>query len=161
MAIEHVRTFCRICEPECGLVADVADGQLINVRPDREHPISRGYACHKGISALDLHRDPDRLSTPLRRTADGSWDVADWDTAVDDIARRLRAIIDAHGPQAVASYRGNPSGFNATCAMAFAALFGELGVTRSFSSATQDCANKFAAAEAVYGTRLAHPVPDL
>ena len=62
----EVRTFCRICEPSCGLVAHVTDGRLVKLSPDRDHPVTKGFACHKGIAGLDVHDDPDRLSQPLR-----------------------------------------------------------------------------------------------
>ncbi len=44
MAVEERLTYCRICEPLCGLVATVEDGQLVKLRPDRQHPLSRGFA---------------------------------------------------------------------------------------------------------------------
>ena len=59
-----VATFCRVCEPACGLVATVDDGAIVDVRADDEHPVSKGFACAKGIAALDIHRDPDRLNHP-------------------------------------------------------------------------------------------------
>ena len=43
------------------------------LRPDAEHPVTKGYACHKGIATLDIHHDPDRLDRPMRREPDGSW----------------------------------------------------------------------------------------
>ena len=43
-------TFCRICEPHCGMVATVEDGRVTRLRPDPDHPLSRGYACPKGIA---------------------------------------------------------------------------------------------------------------
>jgi Molybdopterin oxidoreductase Fe4S4 domain len=46
--IEHKPTFCRICEPLCGMVATVEDGRLVALRPDKEHPLSAGFACQKG-----------------------------------------------------------------------------------------------------------------
>ena len=67
-----VSTFCKVCEPACGLVASVENGEITAVRPDREHPVSKGFACQKGIAALDVHRDPDRVARPQRRRADGS-----------------------------------------------------------------------------------------
>src|SRR5690349_2531812 len=41
-------TYCRVCEPACGLVATVRDGELVALEPDRDHPVSRGFACRKG-----------------------------------------------------------------------------------------------------------------
>ena len=66
MAVEEKVTFCRICEPLCGLVATVEDGRLTQLRPDREHPLSRGYACPKGIAMTDVQNDPDRVLLPAQ-----------------------------------------------------------------------------------------------
>jgi anaerobic selenocysteine-containing dehydrogenase len=156
-----VRTFCRVCEPSCGLVAEVDEGTLVGVRPDHDHPVTKGYACHKGIATLDIHNDPDRLTRPLRRSADGTWMVQTWGDAMGDIARKLSAIVDEHGPDAVAMYTGNPLAFNALGQAATGALAIGLGVRRTFSSGTQDCANKFVASQAVFGTSTVHPIPDL
>ena len=158
---DQVRTFCRICEPSCGLIADVDGGQLVKLAPDREHPVTKGFACHKGLAAVDLHHDPDRLDTPMLRAADGSWSTASWDDALGFTARRLQAIIDEHGPDSVAAYVGNPTAFNALGQLHTGVLLRTLGVRRSFSSGTQDCANKFVASEAVFGTSTVHPIPDL
>ena len=111
--MEHIRTFCRICEPSCGLVAEVDAGRLIRLAPDRTHPVTEGFSCHKGLAAVDLHHDPDRLDHPQLRASDGSWRDVTWDEAMADTARRLRAVIDTHGANAVAAYVGNPMAFNA------------------------------------------------
>src|SRR3546814_13740202 len=71
VASDTVRTFCRVCEPACGLVAEVDGGVLVSLRPDREHPVTQGYACHKGLAMADVHADPDRLAAPLRRRPAG------------------------------------------------------------------------------------------
>src|SRR5690606_15617610 len=106
-----VNTFCRVCEPACGLVASVDDGVIVHVRADDEHPVSKGFACAKGIASLDIHRDPDRLDTPMHRVGD-RWEPTTWDAATTGVAAALRAVIDEHGPQAVAAYVGNPSAIN-------------------------------------------------
>jgi len=159
--MDTVRTFCRICEPSCGLVAHVELGRLTKLTPDRDHPVSEGFACHKGLAAVDLHHDPDRLDHPLLRAADGTWATATWDDALATTARRLQAVIDTHGAGAVAAYVGNPTAFNALGQLHTTTLLRTLGVQRTFSSGTQDCANKFVASEAVFGSSLVHPIPDL
>jgi anaerobic selenocysteine-containing dehydrogenase len=161
MAIEKKTTFCRVCEPACGLVASVENGELVALAPDRAHPITQGFACNKGIAGLDIHRDPDRLARPLKRAADGSFAPISWDDAPREVAQRLRAIVDESGPEAVAAYIGNPSAFNTLAGPAMGSFFGQLGTRRSFGSGTQDCTNKFAASEAVFGTATLHPVPDI
>ena len=156
-----VRTFCRICEPSCGLVAGVVDGRLTTLTPDREHPVTKGFACHKGLAAIDIHHDPDRLDHPRLRGADGVWTTATWDEAMAETARRLLAVQATHGERAIASYIGNPTAFNALGQQHLGALLAGLGVRRTFSSGTQDCANKFVASEAVFGSANVHPIPDL
>ena len=106
--METHRTTCKVgaCEPFCGIEVDVEDGRLISVRPDREHPITKGYVCIKGMRVPDYVNDPERLLRPLRRGAAGLEPVS-WSEATRDIGARLRAIRDAHGPSAIATYWGN------------------------------------------------------
>src|SRR3954452_22103607 len=99
--MELVRTFCRICEPSCGLVAHVSEGVLVKLAPDREHPVTKGFACHKGLAAVEVNRDPDRLDHPLLRAADGTWTTVGWDEAMAHTAERLRAISAMSGPGAI------------------------------------------------------------
>lgn len=159
--VEHKRTFCRVCEPACGLVATVDDGRLVALTADRAHPVSQGFVCNKGLYGADLHNDPDRLKVPLKRVAPGRFEPVGWDEALADIAQRLRGTLDDHGAGAVASYTGNPAAFNSLFGQAFGGFLGQLGVRTAFSSGTQDCANKFAGSEAVFGTRTLHPLPDV
>ena len=111
--IEHKPTFCRICEPLCGMIATVEDGKLIALRPDKDHPVSQGFACPKGIAFADLHNDPDRVTTPLRKGCDGGFEPVSWDEAMTDIAARLDAIHRRHGAGAIGWYFGNPGAFSA------------------------------------------------
>ncbi len=159
--MSQVPTFCRVCEPACGLLARVEGESLVGLRPDRDHPVSKGYACHKGLAGVEVHRDPDRLDTPERRDANGQFARVGWDDALAEIAARLAALRDEHGPEAIGAYIGNPMAFNTFAGPSVGSFLGQLGVRRVYGSGTQDCANKFAAAEAVFGTSTLHPVPDI
>ncbi len=64
-------TFCRICEPLCGMVATVEEGSVTKLRPDPDNPLSRGYACPKGIAMAEVQNDPDRVLHPLQAQAAG------------------------------------------------------------------------------------------
>jgi anaerobic selenocysteine-containing dehydrogenase len=158
--VEQKKTFCRVCEPACGMIASVEGDRLIALAADRDHPVSKGFVCNKGIYGADIHNDPDRLRHPLKRVAPGRFARVSWDEALADIARRLRGIVDRHGTDALACYTGNPTAFNALYGPSLGSFVGQLGVRKFFSSGTQDCANKFAGSEAVFGTRTLHPVPD-
>ena len=156
------KTFCRLCEVNCGLEATVdADQRIVALKPDKSHPVSAGFACHKGLLALEVHRDPDRLNAPARRDATGGFLPADWDDAIGDIATRLRALIDEHGPESIAIYMGNPSAFNAIGAVSAGIFAQTLGIKRFFFAGTQDCTNKFAISEILYGSAEIHPIADL
>ncbi|HKV21844.1 MAG TPA: formate dehydrogenase, partial [Mycobacterium sp.] len=116
---EYKTTFCRICEPLCGMIATVEDSKLVALRPDKDHPLSAGFACQKGIAFTEVHNDPDRVTAPLRRTPTG-FEPVSWDEALTDIATRLRTILRADGSGAVGWYMGNPGAFS--YAHTFAAL---------------------------------------
>ena len=107
-----------------------------------------------------MHADPDRLNFPERRTATG-FEPLGWDDAIGEIAARLQPILDAFGPNAVSAYIGNPTAFNTLAGTSSGAFFAQLGARRMFSSGTQDCANKFAGSEAVFGSSTIHPIPDI
>jgi formate dehydrogenase len=152
----RVHTFCRICEAACGLVARRGpDGQLIGLQPDREHPVSRGYACAKGTRFLEVARHPSRL---LRPEVDGA--VVEWPEAIATTAARLRAIVDRHGPHAVGIYFGNPMAFNALGVTATLMFARALGTRNVFYAGSQDCNNKFAGSRIVHGSEVVHPTPD-
>ncbi|MBU3702045.1 MAG: formate dehydrogenase, partial [Acidimicrobiia bacterium] len=161
MTTRH-RTYCRLCEVGCGLVLDVAaDGRTIEkVRPDHDHPVTAGFACNKGLLTGEIHHDPDRLDRPQRRVGD-RFVEATWDEALDDIGTRVAALIADHGASVIAGYIGNPAAFNATAGPALALYLAMAGSTTLFTTGTQDCANKFAIGELLWGSAQRHLVPDV
>ena len=86
---EWKSTACILCECNCGVEVQLggADGRhLVRVRGDDAHPSSKGYACEKA-SRMDFYQNgPHRLTKPLRRRTDGSFEETDWDTAVREVA---------------------------------------------------------------------------
>ena len=87
------------------MIATVDDGRLISLRPDKDHPLSSGFACQKGIAFTEVVNDPDRVTTPLRQTATG-FEPVSWDEALTDIAAGLSAILRRDGSGAVGWYMG-------------------------------------------------------
>ena len=80
-------TYCRICEPTCGMIATVEGGKLVRLRPDPDHPLTQGFSCPKGVEFVHVQNDPDRLLHPMRRTADGGFERISWPTALAEIGR--------------------------------------------------------------------------
>jgi anaerobic selenocysteine-containing dehydrogenase len=166
MAVEKISTYCRVCESACGMLAEREDNTVVSLRPDKSHPISQGYACLRGLSVLDMHKDEDRLKYPLKRTnspseAVGQFERMSWDQSAAEISQRLKDILQKYGTGAVAVYIGNPAAPISSFGPAMGSFCGKVGINRTFSAATQDCANKFAVGEDVFGTCLLHPIPDI
>lgn len=99
------KSFCRFCHAACAIEVDVADGRVVKVRGDRDNSMFRGYTCIKGRELPAQHNHPDRLRSSLRRKGNGFEEISS-EQALDEIAERVRAIVDEHGPRAVAVYCG-------------------------------------------------------
>ena len=67
-----IRT-CPLCEATCGLEIDGRRTGSSRIRGDADDVFSHGFLCPKGVALKELHDDPDRLRTPLLRSADGSF----------------------------------------------------------------------------------------
>jgi formate dehydrogenase len=161
VAVEQKVSFCRICEAHCGMVATVEDDRITKLRPDPDHPLSKGYACPKGIAMLDVQNDPDRVTHPLKRGADGEFHRVSWEEALDDIGARLRAIIDRHGKKSVGWYMGNPGAFSYSHPLWSKGFVDALGSPHYYTAGSQDVNNRFAASALLYGSPLVVPIPDL
>ncbi len=143
------------------MIATVEDGRLTALRPDKDHPLSSGFACQKGIAFTEVQNDPDRVTRPLRRTPTG-FEPVSWDDALTDIATRLTAILRRDGSGAVGWYMGNPGAFS--YAHTFAALMFIKGAgrhTHYFTASSQDTNSRLIASQLLYGVPTSVPIPDL
>lgn len=155
------KTYCRVCEAACGLEAELDEqGRVVRLRPDRDHPVSRGFACAKGTRFAETAEHPARLLHPMRRGDDGVLARVSWKDALAETGAKLKAIGEQHGPHAVGIYFGNPFAFNALGAVALPLFMKALGSRNVYSAGSQDCNNKFTAGEIVHGSPLLHPIPD-
>ncbi|HWW51404.1 MAG TPA: molybdopterin-dependent oxidoreductase, partial [Verrucomicrobiae bacterium] len=93
---------CTLCEAMCGLELELDGDRIVSVRGDENDPFSQGYICPKGVAIGDVHHDPDRLRTPLRREGDGSFAPIKWDDAFALIEERLHAVRERDGADAIA-----------------------------------------------------------
>ncbi len=160
MGTTKTNTYCRICEAACGLEVTTDGIQVLRIDADSEHPVSKGFACVKGVRFAELHHSPDRLDHPMKRVGD-EWVEMGWDDALGEIAERVNGIRARHGNQAVAGYLGNPAAFGALHAMAYTAFMQGLGTTNLYSSASQDLTNKYLVGQRMYGSPLLQPIPDI
>lgn len=131
------KTFCSICSAFCGFEAEVENNQVTGFRPDRSHAMSRGFSCSKGRNFHRLLTSDSRETRSLKRSSDGFGPLPR-EQALDDIAARLREIIDEHGPESVAVYGGNGVSFKALVMPAVRAFLRGLGSHQVYTALTID-----------------------
>jgi len=151
---------CPLCEATCGLELTLADGEITSIRGDGEDVFSHGFICPKGFALKGLHEDPDRVRTPLIRTAKGFEQVS-WDDAFAEIDRRLGPILEQHGRDAAAVYLGNPNAHNLDALLYGRAFVKALGTRNVYSATTVDQMPKHVSAGLMFGAPLSIPVPDV
>ena len=131
------KSFCRFCHALCGIEVDVDGDRVLAVRGDRKHALSRGFTCEKGRQLPQQHHHPERLRGSFRRHPDGSLERISSELAMDEIAQRVAAIAQAHGPRSVALYNGTKAWANVGYAMARGWLEG-LGSPSLYTTVTID-----------------------
>lgn len=110
---EWLSTACNLCYANCGIQVQVGgddNRHITRVKGDKNHPASRGYTCNKALQIDYYVNGKDRLTSPLRRREDGTFEEIDWDTAITEVAARMAAIRDEHGGDKIFRYGGGGQG---------------------------------------------------
>ena len=108
-ANQVTRATCPYCGTGCGVLIESRGDQIVQVQGDPDHPANFGRLCTKGstlhLTAAEAVTNQTRLLQPMRRASrHGQPERVTWDTALDEAADRLAAIVREHGPQAVGFY---------------------------------------------------------
>ncbi|TNF28264.1 MAG: molybdopterin oxidoreductase family protein [Deltaproteobacteria bacterium] len=143
-------TACILCECNCGLEVQLEGRRLAKLRGDKRHPISRGYACEKPHRLDHYQNGPHRLTTPLRRTADGGFEEIGWDVAIREVAARLAAVRDTYGGASIFYYGGGGQGNHLPGAYATATR-AALGSVFKSSALAQEKTGEFWVADRMLG----------
>ncbi len=77
-------------------------GLLVKTMGNDDGP-NQGHLCVKGRFGFDFVQNPKRLSKPLIKK-NGAFEEAEWDEALDFVARRLSEIKEQSGPDAIGSF---------------------------------------------------------
>ena len=120
--VETKKTYCRICHNYCAMEVDVLDGKPIAVRGDTSDPVYGGYTCIKGRQLPNAYDHESRITQPLKKLADGSWQEISSAQALDEIADKVKEIIVADGARSIATYCGTYS-FQESAALAVSRAF--------------------------------------
>jgi anaerobic selenocysteine-containing dehydrogenase len=100
------KSACILCENNCGIQIQTDGRRFTKIRGDKEHVATAGYTCNKALRLDHYQNGGARLPTPLRREPDGSFTPIDWDTAIREIAARLKTVRDTHGGESIFFYGG-------------------------------------------------------
>ena len=130
------------------------------IRPDARHVATGGFSCPKGLRQHQIYASPDRLTAPEKRVGD-RWERIGWDRTLSEIGARVKQIRQDHGPDSIAMYVGTAAGFGVLHPVFAQGFMTAIGSRSMYSSATQDCSNKFAVAREMYGFPFTQPFPDL
>lgn len=102
---DTVITVCSYCGVGCGVLCYVEDGKMVAVEGDPDHPISEGALCSKGAALFNKYYEydekgnavvsPQRMQKVLYRAPKATeWEEKDWDWAIQEIAKRVKATRD-------------------------------------------------------------------
>ena len=112
---EWIPTTCWIGKQDCGMLARVVDGRVINFEGHPAHPRNRGTLCPKGVGQIMALYDPNRVKTPLVRTNEkgvpGTWRQASWDEALGLVAERMQEVM-ARDPKLLVWQKGRSKAKN-------------------------------------------------
>ena len=107
--VKVVKTCCRACIANCGVLAHVKNGQVINLEGNPEDPMSKGRMCAKGLAGIQALYHPNRNKYPLKRVGErggNKWKRITWDEALETIAEKLMETKEKYGAEAVFASTG-------------------------------------------------------
>jgi thiosulfate reductase/polysulfide reductase chain A len=113
--IENIPYLCNMCRNKCAGFAQVENGKVEKLNPNKYFPKSRNMLCPKGNAGIDALYDSDRLKYPLIRMGnrgDGRYKKATWDEAYEYIKDKLVKIIDEEKDNRSSIAYCNGEGFN-------------------------------------------------
>ncbi|AVA25936.1 nitrate reductase [Rhizobium sp. NXC24] len=95
----ETKTTCPYCGVGCGVIASIDDDGKVSVKGDPDHPSNYGRLCSKGSALAETIDLDGRLLYP-----EVGGQRANWDDALDLVAKRFSETVAAHGPDSVAFY---------------------------------------------------------
>jgi anaerobic selenocysteine-containing dehydrogenase len=153
-----LQTACVLCAQNCGLRVQVADNRMVRVKPDKDNPRSRGYVCRKGMKVIYHQYPGGRLTEPLKRVGN-RFEPISWERAIDEIAEKLRNLLDTYGPRCLAYMGTGAQGghFEVSFGLTLLRL---LGSQYYYSSAGQEFSGIFWVQGRMLGKQYNIVIPD-
>ncbi len=155
----HYRT-CNLCEAMCGIEIEHEGTNILSIKGDKNDHFSKGHICPKAVALQDFYHDPDRLKTPIKKTANGWVDIS-WEDAFKEVVGKIKSTQDQYGKNALGTYIGNPNAHNLGNVMVFPEFFKAIGTNNRYSSASADQLPHHVAAHYMLGHGMLIPIPDI
>ena len=155
-----VKTACRICPAFCGIEVTLEGNNVTRIAPDKNHPSSWRDFCSKAGNANNSRIDPRRITRPMKRVGDKFVETS-YEEAVTEIAKQLTEIKDQHGPDAIATYLGNPGQTNTASSSFMNGLMAAIGSENNFLVGSIDQNAALLVADRMYGSEFAVLNPDI
>ncbi|MCO4770292.1 MAG: molybdopterin-dependent oxidoreductase [Deltaproteobacteria bacterium] len=159
MTIQWHQGACILCSINCGIRIGTDGPRIAKVKGDREHPASQGYICEKATQLDRYQNGRDRLSSPMRRRPDGTYEAVDWDTAIAEVAAGLAAVRDEHGGESIFHYGGGAQGNHLIGAYGRATR-ALLGSRYTSNALAQEKTGEFWVDGQLFGKARCHTAPD-
>ncbi|MFT6270688.1 MAG: anaerobic selenocysteine-containing dehydrogenase [Alphaproteobacteria bacterium] len=156
---KHYST-CTLCEAMCGIEVTTEGRDILSIAGDKKNPFSEGHVCPKAIVLKDLYDDPDRIKTPLKKTADG-WQELSWEDALDEVANSLFKVQQKHGVESVATYLGNPNAHNMGSILFGPYFYRALKSHNRYSATSVDQLPHHIVSRKLFGHQSQIPIPDI
>jgi anaerobic selenocysteine-containing dehydrogenase len=99
-----IKTSCRACISNCGVIAHVKNGRVIKLEGNPEDPMSKGRMCAKGLAGIQALYHPNRIKYPMMRVGErgeNKWKRISWDEALETIATKLMDTREKYGAESV------------------------------------------------------------
>lgn len=102
--VRKIKTCCRACIANCGVIATVKDGRVVKLEGNPEDRMSKGRMCAKGLAGIQALYHPNRNKYPLKRVGargEGRWKRISWEEALGTIADKLIEVKREYGAESV------------------------------------------------------------
>ena len=128
---EWLATSCLNCPSRCATRVRVVNGRAVKISGNPLSQVSEGEICPRGHIGLQVLYDPDRITSPLKRTnpakgrgIDPRWTPISWDEAISEISIRLRTLRHEAQPERLLLLNGLNTKSDEDIVHRFAAAYG-------------------------------------
>ncbi len=156
---EWQQSACILCSANCGIEVRLDGRRFERIRGDKAHVESKGYTCEKALRLDHYQNGRHRLTHPLRRAADGSYERIDWDTAIAEVAEGFARVRDTHGGDKIFYYGGGGQGNHLGGGYA-SSTRSALGITYASNALAQEKTGEFWVDGQLFGASTCHTAGD-